>query len=56
MYGYDILCEISKSTFEIPHKNLTHTFKDDSSIQCSKFRSSQILELVNVFEMSPWCY
>ena len=37
MYGSDILCGISKGTFEIPPKYLTHTLKDLIFIQNWKF-------------------
>ena len=42
MYVYDILCGISKGTFEIPRKYLTHTLKDVDFIHMWKFKSSQI--------------
>ena len=40
MYEYDILCGISKVPFEIPHKYLTHAFKDPIFIQNWNLKSS----------------
>ena len=40
MYGQDILCGISKDTFEIPYKIFTHTLKDIDFIHSWKFMRS----------------
>ena len=40
MYGYDILCGISKGTFEILHKISYHTMQDVYFIHRWKFKSS----------------
>ena len=40
MYGLNILCGISKGTFEIPHKISYHTLKDIDFIHMWKFKSS----------------
>ena len=40
MYGPDIMRGISKGTFEIPQKYLTHTLKDVDFIHKWKFKSS----------------
>ena len=53
MYGSDILCGISKGTFEIPHRIPTHTLKDVDFVHNWKFKSSYIQELISVFETSP---
>ena len=51
MYRCDILYGISKFTVEIPinSKYLTHALKGMISIQCSKFMSSRIYQLIGVF-------
>ena len=40
MYGWDILCGISKVPFEIPHKYHTNTLNDVDFINKWKFKSS----------------
>ena len=49
MYEKDDLCGISKSTFEIPHKNISPIQWKIRSVQMSKVLT-QIYELVCVFE------
>ena len=51
IYGLDILCGISKGTFEIPLKISYPNI--ENFVQCWKFKSSQILEPIGVFEMPP---
>ena len=54
MYGWDILCGISKVPFEIPNKKyLTHTLKDMIFKQHWNFQSSYIYELIRIFETPP---
>ena len=42
MYGFVILCEISKCTFEIPHEISGPYIERCNFIQCWKFKISQI--------------
>ena len=50
-----IFCvEFQREPLKFHTKCLTHSLKETIFIQHWKFRSSQIYELVNVFEMPPW--
>ena len=55
MYGQDILCRISKGTFEIryPHKISYPYIERDDFFQYWKFKNSQIYKLISVFETPP---
>ena len=53
MYGWNILCEISKGTFEIPYKISYLYIERYDFLQCWKFKSSQIDEPVCVFLNAP---
>ena len=48
MYGQDILCGISKGTFEIPHK-ISYPYIERHDFQ-TKLKFQEFLELISVFE------
>ena len=54
MHGLDIVCGISKVSYAIPHKIFPIHWKMPISYISLKFKSSQINELVSVFE-TPLC-